>query len=88
MEQRPGDADIRVLAIVLVGLLFGWLTVDIDNRRLLIKMGIGLIRRAIPLNNIRAFAPVTNRWYYGWVVRLTPYGMLYNVSGCAPLRSF
>jgi len=69
------------IAIVLLALLFGWLTVDIDNRRLLIKMGIGLIRRAIPLKNVRAFAPVTNRWYYGWGVRLTPYGMLYNVSG-------
>jgi hypothetical protein len=44
-------------------------------------MGIGLIRRNIPLSTIRAFAPVTNRWYYGWGVRFTPYGMLYNVSG-------
>ena len=77
----PATLVFASIAIVLVGLLFGWLTVDIDNRRLLIKMGIGLIRRAIPLSSIRAFAPVTNRWYYGWGVRLTPYGMLYNVSG-------
>ena len=80
-SSDPATLVFASIAIVLVGLLFGWLTVDIDNRRLLIKMGIGLIRRAIPLNNIRAFAPVTNRWYYGWGVRLTPYGMLYNVSG-------
>ena len=77
----PATLVFASIAIVLVGLLFGWLTVHIDNRRLLIKMGIGLIRRAIPLSSIRAFAPVTNRWYYGWGVRLTPYGMLYNVSG-------
>src|SRR5690349_17642339 len=61
--------------------LFGWLTVDIDERRLLMKMGIGLIRRTIPLDAIRAFAPATNRWIYGWGVRFTPHGMLYNVSG-------
>ena len=77
----PATLVFAAIAIVFVGLLFGWLTVDIDNRRLSIKMGIGLIRRSIPLNNIRAFAPVTNRWYYGWGVRLTPYGMLYNVAG-------
>jgi hypothetical protein len=67
--------------IALIGLLFGWLTVDVDDRRLLMTMGIGLIRRNIPLNMIQAFAPVINRWYYGWGVRFTPYGMLYNVSG-------
>jgi len=67
--------------IALMATLFGWLTVDIDDRRVLLKMGIGVIRRTIPLNAIRAFAPVTNRWYYGWGVRFTPYGMLYNVSG-------
>lgn len=77
----PAMLAFASIAIVVVGSLFGWLTVDLDNRRLLIKMGIGLIRRAIPLSSIRAFAPVTNRWYYGWGVRLTPYGMLYNVSG-------
>ena len=67
--------------IGLLGVLFGWLTVDVDDRRLLMTMGVGLIRRHIPLNTIRAFAPVTNRWIYGWGVRLTPHGMLYNVSG-------
>jgi hypothetical protein len=70
-----------VAIIALMATLFGWLTVDIDDRRLLLKMGIGLIRRTIPLNAIRSFAPVTNRWIYGWGVRFTPYGMLYNVSG-------
>ena len=67
--------------IAMLGLLFGWLTVDVDDRRLLMTMGIGLIRRNIPLSMVHAFAPVSNRWYYGWGVRITPYGMLYNVSG-------
>ena len=78
------DPATLVFVAAIVGamaMLFGWLTVDIDDRRLLLKMGIGLIRRTIPLSAIHAFAPVTNRWYYGWGVRFTPYGMLYNVSG-------
>jgi len=24
---------------------------------------------------------VKNHWYYGWGIRLTPHGVLYNVSG-------
>jgi len=78
------DVTTLVFVTAIVGVMamvFGWLTVCIDDRRLLMKMGIGLIRRSIPLSDIRAFAPVTNRWYYGWGVRFTPYGMLYNVSG-------
>ncbi len=24
---------------------------------------------------------MSNRWYYGWGIRLTPHGRLYNLSG-------
>lgn len=68
-----------ILAVTLAS--FGWLTVDVDPRRVLIKFGVGLIQRSIPLDTIRGFAPVTNRWYYGWGIRFTPHGILYNVSG-------
>lgn len=70
---------VTILAITLA--LFGWLTVDINARRLLIQFGPGLIRRSIPLDTIRGFAAVINPWYYGWGIRLTPHGILYNVSG-------
>jgi hypothetical protein len=45
------DPATLVLVAVIVGviaMLFGWLTVDIDDGRLLVRMGIGLIRRSIP----------------------------------------
>lgn len=71
-----------VLTITAVAfLLFGWLTVGIGERLLFIKFGIGLIRRSISLNTIRGIAPITNRWWYGWGIRFTPHGMLYNVAG-------
>ena len=41
----------------------------------------GLIRRRIRIADIRSAAAVRNRWYYGWRLRLTPHGWLYNVSG-------
>jgi hypothetical protein len=81
---RIQDAQIFGLVIVIVAAafaLFGWLTVEIDARRVLIKFGIGLIRRSIPLDTIRGFASLRNPWYYGWGIRFTPHGILYNVSG-------
>ena len=78
------DAPVLVLVTAIVAAafaLFGWLTVDIDTRRVLIRFGIGLIRRSIPLDTIRGFAPLRNPWYYGWGIRFTPHGILYNVSG-------
>jgi hypothetical protein len=78
--------EVEVLAILLTILaaafaFFGWLSININARRMLIKFGIGLIIRRIPLDAIRGFAPVKNPWYYGWGIRFTPHGILYNVSG-------
>ena len=67
------------LAIVLA--LFASLTVEIDAEYLHIRFGIGLIRKRFPLDQIDTCRPVTNPWIYGWGIRLTPHGWLYNVSG-------
>ena len=67
------------LAIVLA--LFASLTVEIDAEHLRISFGIGLIRKRFPLNQIDTCRPVSNPWIYGWGIRLTPHGWLYNVSG-------
>ena len=82
LRFRDGQVFGLVLVIVAAAFaLLGWLTVDIDSRRLFIRFGIGLIRRSIPLDTIRGFAPLRNPWYYGWGIRFTPHGILYNVSG-------
>jgi len=67
------------LAIVLA--LFASLTVEIDAEHLRIRFGIGLIRKHFPLDQIDTGRPVNNPWIYGWGIRLTPHGWLYNVSG-------
>ncbi|RPI55673.1 MAG: hypothetical protein EHM55_07185 [Acidobacteria bacterium] len=81
VTHDPGEFAVLLTILLLVFAVFGWLTVDIDVERLRIAFGIGLVRRSISLRTIRAFAPVRNRWYYGWGIRLTPHGILYNVSG-------
>ena len=68
-------------SMVVVLALFASLTVEIDAEHLRIRFGIGLIRKRFPLDQIDTCRPVSNPWIYGWGIRLTPHGWLYNVSG-------
>lgn len=72
-----------LILIFLLGILmlFYNLTVTIDDQDLRISFGIGLIRKRFPLDEIDSCRPVRNSWLYGWGIRLTPRGWLYNVSG-------
>jgi hypothetical protein len=45
------------------------------------RFGPGPIRKRFKLNEIESCQVVKNHWYYGWGIRLTPHGVLYNVSG-------
>lgn len=65
----------------LVFVLFGSLTTEIDRNELRCYFGPGLIRRRFDLGEIESVEPVRNRWWYGWGVRLTPHGWMFNVSG-------
>jgi hypothetical protein len=70
------------LAILVPALLLFWrLVVEVDPRGVRLRFGIGLIHREFPLAEIGSVEAVRNRWYYGWGIRLTPHGWLFNVSG-------
>jgi len=62
-------------------LLFATLTVLIEKNTLEIRFGTDIIRMRISLKDIESCQIVKNPWYYGWGIRLTPHGWLYNVSG-------
>lgn len=68
-----------VVALLLAG--FGSLAVRVDEEAVKLRFGVGLIRRTIALDRIVSAARVRNRWWYGWGIRLTPHGWLWNVSG-------
>ncbi len=68
-----------VIAVALV--LFPSLTVIIWEEELEVRFGPGPIRKRFKLNEIESCQVVKNHWYYGWGIRLTPHGVLYNVSG-------
>lgn len=71
-----------VLAVLVVAMvLFYALTVEVTPLEVAVWFGPGVIRRRFPVAEIRGARAVRNPWYYGWGVRLTPHGWLFNVSG-------
>lgn len=62
--------------------LFGKLVVSVDRDAVRLRFGfLGLIRRSIALERVAGARAVRNKWYYGWGIRLTPYGWLWNIQG-------
>ena len=75
----PGLTLAAVVALFLAS--FGSLEVRVDEDAVRLRFGVGLIRRTIALDRIESTARVRNRWWYGWGIRLTPHGWLWNVAG-------
>jgi len=72
------------LVLIILGVclaLFATLTVIIETDFIEIRFGIGIIRKKFLIKNIESCRVVKNPWYYGWGIRLTPHGWLFNVSG-------
>lgn len=80
-----GDYWFSYAAIVFLGLtllLFGSLTILVSRADLEIRFGaFGIVKRIVPLDTITAVTIVKTPWYYGWGIRWTPDGPLYNVAG-------
>lgn len=78
-------ALVFVVVVGIAGLvLFSSLTVQLDDRYLSWWFGPGrpgLIRKSVPLSEVREVTVVQNPLWYGWGIHLTPRGWLYNVAG-------
>jgi len=71
-----------VLGILLaVGVCFCCLTIQITDGLLVWSFGPGILRWKVRIEDIASVEPVRNCWCYGWGIRYTPHGWLYNVSG-------
>ncbi|MGV8129037.1 MAG: hypothetical protein ACP5NN_03995 [Methanolinea sp.] len=71
-------AGIMILALA----MFSTLTVSVQRDALRLWFGpIRLIKKSWPISEIASVTTVTNRWYYGWGIRWTPTGPLYNIAG-------
>lgn len=65
----------------LLYLLFYQLTVTVDDEEIVVTLGVGWIKKRIALKDIDHCEIVKNPWWYGWGIRLTPGGWMFNVSG-------
>jgi hypothetical protein len=79
----PVLVSVLVLLILIIVLaIMSRLTVSVTDTRLKIRFGpVGLIQKEWLLSDIISATPVTNQWIYGWGIRWTPHGPLYNVAG-------
>lgn len=89
MRAHKPRAWLRLPGIVVTtGLAYGLsaLTVEITREHLSMSFRRGLFRRRIDLHDIQSVEQVVLPWYYGWGLRLTPKGWLYNVQGRDAVR--
>lgn len=71
-----------VLVILLLCIFLFWaLNVEVTADELVVSFGPGVIRKRFRVEDILNARIVRNPWYYGWGIRLTPHGWLFNVSG-------
>ncbi len=79
LETKAYVLFLLVFALVLIN-LYG-LTTRINEKEIIVKFGIGLITRKISLMNIQSAKIITYPVWYGYGIRITPAGWLYNVGG-------
>ena len=86
----PGGGTILFFVVLVVlgmmAVLFHSLTVTVDERSVRWHFGPGFWKKEIPPETIERVEAVRNKWYYGWGIRKTPHGWLYNVSGLSAVE--
>jgi hypothetical protein len=78
---QSADTKTALVILGLILLLFYKLDVQIDEKNVELKFGIGLIRKRIPLDQIIDAKAVRNSPWSGWGIRVGPSFTLYTVSG-------
>ena len=70
-----------IAVLLLVGWLFGSLTVAVAGGAINWWFGPGFWKKGVTIDEIEVCEPVRNRWWWGWGIRYFGRGWLYNVSG-------
>ncbi len=69
------------LLILLIGWIFGSLTVEVAGGDLSWWFGPGFWKKRVAADQIETCETVRNKWWWGWGIRYYGKGWLYNVSG-------
>lgn len=82
LTQPDGAAALpSLLLITLLQVTFTALTVRVDAVAVSVRYGVGWLGFSFPMEEIRTVETVRNPWYWGWGIRLTPRGWLFNLGG-------
>ena len=80
--RSPLPVTLSVAVLLLISaVLFSSLTVEISDGELRIHFGPGFWRKRYALTEVTGADVARSSWWEGWGIRITPRGMLYNVSG-------
>ena len=80
--RSPLPVTLIVAALLIISaVLFSSLTVEINDGELRFHFGPGFWGKRYPLTEVADADVGRSRWWEGWGIRITPRGMLYNVSG-------
>ena len=80
-EFSLAAAVVFAALMIFFGAYFSVMTIVVTEQSVSHWFGFGGKRWHRPLSDIHEAQVVQNKWYYGWGIRLTPTGWLYNVSG-------
>jgi hypothetical protein len=79
-NERPVTTVVAIL-LVICARVFSSLTVEVTSGELRFHFGPGFWRKQFALVDVAAANATRSSWWEGWGIRITPRGMLYNVSG-------
>lgn len=67
--------------LVVVGWLFASLRVRVDAQQVHVAFGPGWPRRSLRVQDIVGAETVRSPWWWGYGIRLTPHGWMWNLAG-------
>lgn len=82
--ENPNERWLFLVAALLMAIpmfIFYKLRIEIDDYKITMIIGSGLIKKEYQLNEIKSCIPVKNSIFTGIGIRKIPHGWLYNVNG-------
>ncbi|MFM8980311.1 MAG: hypothetical protein ACKOSS_07610 [Planctomycetia bacterium] len=67
--------------LLLAGWLFASLRVRVDGEQVQLAFGPGWLRRRLAVREVASAAVVRSPWWWGYGIRLTPQGWMWNLAG-------
>src|SRR5262245_25099228 len=68
-EARRIAQPIICFILLFVAAMMATLTVEVDDKSVRLKFGVGIVHKSFPLDDITSCQPVRNKWWHGWGIR-------------------